>query len=55
MQEGLCNHELSVVCWRRRPALSYHILGIYVHMPLVYTRELLSQYNMYFLNGSHFS
>ena len=32
-----------------------HILLIYVNMPLVYAHEILSQCDMYFLNGSHFS
>ena len=30
-------------------------MHIYAHMPLVYAHELVSKYNLYFLNGSHFS
>ena len=32
-----------------------HILQIYAAMPLVYAHEMLSQRDIYFLNGSHFS
>ena len=32
-----------------------YILQIDAHMPLVYAHEILSQCDMHFLNGSHFS
>ena len=32
-----------------------YILHIYAHMPLVYAHALVSEYNLYFFNGSHFS
>ena len=32
-----------------------HILHTYAHMPPVYAHELVREYRLYFLNGSHFS
>ena len=68
---SLCNHALSVVCrcrWRRhhhrRLCTALPVTGLIVEasyltnicaMPLVYAHEILSQCDVYFLNGSHFS
>ena len=69
LEMSLCNHALSVVChcrcwqWQRLctalPVTGLIIeasyLKIYAAMPLVYAHEILSQCDIYFLNGGHFS
>ena len=47
----ICGQSSCPQVWSQK----LHILHIYAHMPLVYAHELVSEYNMYFLNGSHFS
>ena len=47
----ICGQSSCPQVWSQK----LHILHIYAHMPLVYAHELVSEYKLYFLNGSHFS
>ena len=65
---SLCNHALSVVCrcrQRRRLCTALLVTGLIIeasyltnicsYAPIVYAHEILSQCDVYFLNGGHFS
>ena len=47
----ICGQSSCSQVWSQK----LYILHIYAHMPLVYAHELVSEYNLYFLNSSHFS
>ena len=46
----VCGQSSCSQIWSQK----LYILDIFAHMPLVYAHALISEYNLYFLNGSHF-
>ena len=47
----VCGQSSQPQVWSQK----LYILCIYAHMPLVYAHELISEYNLCFLNDIHFS
>ena len=47
----ICGRSSCPQVWSQK----LYILHTYAHMPLVYAHEFVSEYKLYFLNGSHFS